>query len=149
MKNRQYISASILLLLTCTCKKVTKQVNSEKPFSIFVVDSQNVPQNMCFDRVWGNGRANLTSCTNFKEGIKLPLNIQTDTSMFFFKTGTKTDTITLLYTKRYEPASGEFEVIFNIQQIKTTFSSLSLKCITDLTPKCNGDQAYLSATIYQ
>lgn len=140
----------VILILFCMCKKVTKQVNSEKMFSLVFADSLNAPINQCYDRVWAEGKANLPNCSNTTVGLQLPLSIKSDsTSTFFFRTNNKTDTLILVYHKTIVSGNNEFEVFYDLIQLKGSFKKTSLKCIPDLTPKCNGDKADLSAVIFQ
>jgi hypothetical protein len=149
MKIAIYTSVFFCILFSLSCKKVKqKNINSEKTFDLFVLDTLDTPVNKCYDRVWGAGRADLMPCSNFAEGFKLPLNIKIDSSVFYFKSGDRTDTITFKYTKQFEP-NAEFEVMFTIKQIKCTMGNLNLKCIPNLNQSCNGNQASFSASIYQ
>jgi hypothetical protein len=149
MRKLFYLYLGIIMLLFCACKKVTKKVNSEKMFSLIFVDSLNTPINQCYDRVWAEGKANLGSCSNTTIGLQLPLSIKSDSSIFFFRKNDKTDTLILVYAKTIEPQSSEFEVFYEPTQLKGSFKKSSLKCIPDLTPKCDGEKAHLSAVIFQ
>lgn len=150
MRKSLYICLPIMLILFSTCKKVTKQVNSEKMFSLVFADSLNIPINQCYDRVWAEGKANLPNCSNNTLGLQLPLSIKSDsTTTFYFRSNNKTDTLILVYQKTIVSGTNEFEVLYDLTQIKGSFKKTSLKCIPDLTPKCNGDKASLSAVIFQ
>jgi hypothetical protein len=150
MRKLLCIYLSIILILFCACKKVTKQVNSEKIFSLIFVDSLNIPFNQCFDRVWAEGKSNLPNCSNFNVGLQLPLSIKSDsTSIFYFKTNNKTDTLILIYNRTIVPSTNEFEVLYDLTTIKGSFKKTSIKCIPNLTPSCNGDKAILSAVIFE
>jgi hypothetical protein len=150
MRKLLYLCLPITLLLFGTCKKVTKQVNSEKMFSLIFVDSLNTPINQCYDRVWAEGKANLANCSNSTDGLQLPLSIKSDsTSTFFLKKNNKIDTLIVVYHKTIAPQTSEFEVFYDLTQIKGSFKKWSIKCIPDLTPKCDGNKAQLSAVIFQ
>jgi len=149
MRKLLYLFLPILILFGA-CKKVTKHVNSEKMFSLIFVDSLNTPINQCYDRVWAEGKANLPNCSNTTIGLQLPLSIKSDsTSTFFLRTNDKTDTLIVVYNKTILPGNDEFEVFYDITRIKGSFKKTSLKCIPDLTPKCDGNKAHLSAVIFQ
>lgn len=152
MKGFVYFALFASCCLFSTCQKVTKKVNSEKSFVLYfaeIEDETVLSKNVCFDKVYGQGRVPLAiPCSNTTEGIKLPLNIAADTSCFFFVNGKKTDTLALGYTRTFEGGGAEFEVKYNIRHISSSFKSLSTQCIEGITPECNGNQAFLSATIF-
>jgi hypothetical protein len=149
MRKLHYLLLAIVLSLFGECKKVTKKVNSEKMFSLVFADSLNKPINQCYDRVWSDGKGNLTNCSNTTIGFQLPLSIKSDSNIFYFKKNDKTDTLILVYHKLIVPGTNEFEVLYDLTRLKSSFEKSSLKCIPDLTPKCNGDKASLSAVIFQ
>ena len=150
MRKLYFFYFPILVVLFATCKKVTKQVNSEKMFSLVFVDNSNTPINKCYDRVWAEGKANLANCSNTTIGLQLPLSIKSDSiSTFFFRKDNKTDTLILVYHKTITSGINEFEVLYDLKQIKGSFKKSSLKCFPDLTPKCDGEKALLSAVIFQ
>ena len=150
MRKLLYLCLPIILILFCTCKKMTNKVNSEKMFSLIFVDSLNTPINQCYDRVWAEGKGNLPNCSNSTTGLQLPLSIKADsTTIFYLKKNDKTDTLIVMYKKTIAPGNNEFEVFYDLTQIKGSFKKTSIKCIPDLTPKCDGDKALLSAVIFQ
>lgn len=149
MKKLLYLFVPVILLLFGECKKVTKKVNSEKMFSLIFVDSLNAPINQCYDRVWARDRANLSNCSNGAPGLQLPLSIRADSSIFFFHKNSKTDTLILIYNKTIAPGTTEFEIFYDITQIKGSFKKPNTDCISNLTPSCDGNKALLSAVIYQ
>lgn len=149
MRKLYPIYVPLLLLLLCTCKKETKHVNSEKNFSLIFADSAKAPMNKCFDKVWAEGRAALGSCSNYQEGLKLPLSLKYDATIYYFHSKGKTDTLTIKYSRRFEPQSSEFEAMYTILELKSSFPNISQKCVSDLTPTCDGDKTYLSAVVYQ
>ena len=148
MRKLLYLCFSIGLLLFGACKKVTKKVNSEKMFSLIFADSLSLPINQCYDRVFALGKSDLASCSNFKTGLQLPLNINSDSSIFYLQKGSKTDTLILKFKTTIEPRENEFEVFYDIKQIKGSFKNTSLQCIPELNPKCDGNKAQLSAVIF-
>jgi hypothetical protein len=146
-KCNSYISL-LIILLPFACSKVTKKVNSEKNFTLYFTNQDGSPANVCFDKVYGENRPPITlRCSNLTLGIQLPLNFTTKNSRFFFVSGSQTDTLTVHYQTFYVNGNGEMEVDYQILDIETSFDSLSTKCNLSLNQTCNGDQAYLSASI--
>ena len=149
MRRLLYISLAIISLFLVTCKKVTKKVNSEKMFSLIFVDSLNIPINQCYDRVWAKEKGNLENCSYSTIGLQLPLSIKADSNIFFLQKNNLIDTVVLVYKKTITPQTSEFEVFYDLTKISGSFKKTSLKCIPNLTPKCDGDKAMLSAVVFQ
>ena len=152
MRGLVYFALFILCSLFSTCQKIKKKVNSEKNFILYFVEIEDgivLPKDVCFDKVHGEGRLPIAiACSNSTNGIKLPLNIESDSSRFFFVKGKKTDTLALGYTRIFEGGGAEFEVKYNIRSISSSFKTLSTQCIEGVTLECNGNQAFLSATVF-
>ena len=155
-----HILLIIGLLAFSACKKVKERENSEKYFTLYFVNIERVqpdsgdsyevlvPIETCFDRVYGKGRSALLTCSNYKEGFKLPLNITADSSRFFFEKGLNRDSITIYYKTIYEGGGNEFEVIYHVDRIGTSFKSFTRKCIKDITTQCSSNEAFLSGTVF-
>jgi hypothetical protein len=149
MKGLRHIVGVVVagLIVLVACKKNTTHVNSEKDFTLYFKDKDTTILNKCFDKVYGQGKAGLSSCSNFRSGLQLPMNIDSDSSRFYFVKGNKTDTLTICYQRSYEGGGPEFEVIYTITRLSYSFDSLTTQCIPGLNLTCNGNDAYHSATV--
>lgn len=143
MKNTLLIYV-LLVVLFGGCKKITTEVDSEKPFTLYVLENNSgelvqVP----FNRAWGVTRPELGDISNQPDGIPLPLNINADSSLFFFQTDTKTDTIVAYYRRSVGPAKNQFEVFYNIYRLKTSFKHFTRDCISNASNACDDNEGFL------
>ena len=121
----------------CSCKKVKDKLDSEKPFQIYFADSSGNLKNYCYDRVYGIGGANVIPCSAGTFGIKLPLSLIQETSVFLFVKGGVTDTITLDYTKFSRLNGTEYEMFYKLKHPPVnTFGKFSMSCIPQLETYC-------------
>ena len=148
IRSKLYILVFLMVFACLSCKKVTKQVDSEKPFVLYVMDKKGVLKNYCFDHVNGKGKSGLNACSNYNQGIKLPLAIDKDSCIYYFGHNKKTDSLVVYYKKYTAVGSGEYDITYTVTKLKTSFDSLSRNCIPELTQNCNGNQAPLSAVVF-
>ncbi len=145
------LGMGVAALTMLACSKNDIHVNAEKNFTLFFVGRDSLLEDTCFDSVYAVGHGPLMTCSNYDKGFGLPLNIGADTSRFYFMKAKRVDTLTIVYSRRYEGGGTEFETIYTITQIKTSFDSLTTRCTKNFTnnttQNCNGEDAHLSATI--
>ena len=132
------------MLLFVGCKKITTEVDSEKPFTLYVLENNTgelvqVP----FNRAWGITRPDLADISKQPEGIPLPLNINVDSSLFFFQTDTRIDTIVAYYRRIVGYTKTQFEVFYNIYKLKTSFKHFTRDCISNASGGCDGNEGFL------
>lgn len=151
----------VFCFLATACKKVQERPNSEKNFTLYfaerelVIDSTNGNRSWkwsyldtCLSKVHGSGKAALSSCSNHSTGFVLPLNINAPNSKFYFEKGNKKDSMTIYYHTFYEGSGNEFEMVYSIDSIKTSFPRWTKSCVKDITPYCKNNEAFMSATVY-
>lgn len=144
-----FLAASLAVSTCCwmsSCKKVTGRPNAEKNFYVYMVDSNLVPLDTCFDKVYALGKTNIDPCTQVTTGIKLPLNIQSERSTFYFIKDEDTNSLTIHYKAFVDKDSEAFGMRFDVYNVESSFK-INKKCIPNLSYSCKDDEAIYSVAI--